>query len=251
MTSPSFRRQIIAFALLSLIFGQSVSTARAAELFGPGNGDVTANVGVVSQYIFRGLSQSDEGPALQAGAEYAHPSGLYAGVWGSNVDCNDGNEANVEIDWTAGWRTSHDKLTLDMGAIYYWYPGADGDLDYDYIEAKLAAGYDFEVFNLLGAVFYSPDFFAGSGNSLYASLDGGVPLPYDLTLKGHYGYQWIDDEGDFGSPDYADWMAGLSYNFKGVDLTLSYVDTDLDDGVECVKGWCDERILFSASYAFK
>ena len=241
-------RRLLAVAIL--VSGFSMS-AKAAELFGPGNGEVTATAGVVSQYIFRGLSQSDENPALQLGAEYAHTSGLYAGAWGSNVDFNDGDEAVAEVDLMAGWRTAHDKLTLDFGGIYYWYPGADGDLDYDYVEAKIAAGYDFDIFNLAGALFYSPDFFAGSGNSFYASADAGVPLPYDLTLKGHYGYQWIDDEGDFGSPDYADWSAGLAYNFKGVDLSINYVDTDLDDGTECVKGWCDARVLLGATYAFK
>ncbi len=62
------------------------------------NIDVSANVGFVSEYSFRGIAQSDEHPALQGGFDVSHSSGLYAGIWGSNVDFNDGDQASVEVD---------------------------------------------------------------------------------------------------------------------------------------------------------
>lgn len=245
-------RSSIKYLLSVMVVGVAVSApALAAEPFGPGNGTVSSTVGVVSQYAFRGLAQSDEHPAMQASIDYSHDSGVYAGVWGSNVDFNDGDEASLETDLYAGWSGETKGVSLNFGGIYYLYPGASGSLNYDYFELAASAGYDFGLFNATAAVNYSPDYFASSGNAWYTAANVEVPLPKDFKLQGHFGHQSISDEASFGSPDYNDWSGGVKYNFSGFDLSLSYIDTNLKDGTDCVKGWCDERVVFGISRKFE
>lgn len=211
--------------------------------------EISANVGFVTEYSFRGIAQSNEGPAVQGGFDIEHGSGLYAGVWGSNVNFNDGDEAHIEADFYAGYNNSIGSFSYDIGAIYYAYPGADSSLDYDFYEVSLAAGYDFDAFSLTGSVNYSPDYFAGSGDALYYALGVDIPLPHDFGLAAHVGYQDIDDNDAFGVPDYTDWSLGLNYAIGGFDMSLSYVDTDLDEPDECSDG-CDSRVIFGISRSF-
>jgi uncharacterized protein (TIGR02001 family) len=211
--------------------------------------EISANVGLVSEYSFRGIAQSDEGPAVQGGFDIAHSSGLYAGIWGSNVDFNDGDEATVEMDVYAGYSGAIDSFNYDIGAIYYAYPGANSSLDYDFYELSLALGYDFDMFALSGSVNYSPEFFGDSGDAVYYAGAIDIPLPKDFSLNGHVGYQTIDDNAAFGVPDYMDWSVGLGYSWEGFDLSLSYIDTDLTEPGECADG-CDERVIFGISKSF-
>ncbi len=213
-------------------------------------GEFSGTLGFVSQYSFRGLAQSDEHPAVQGSFDYKHDSGFYAGIWGSNVDFNDGDEASLEADLYAGWSGAFNDVSVTAGAIYYAYPGADDDLNYDFYEVLASVGYDFKVVSLTGSLNYSPEYFADSGDALYAAANAKIPLPAEFALNLHYGYQSIDEEASFGSPDYSDWSAGVSRSFEGFDFSLNYVDTDLDDGTECVSGWCDSRVIFGVSRAF-
>lgn len=221
--------------------------AMAAEENIPG--DFSTTIGFVSEYSFRGISQSDESPALQGSIDWSHDSGFYAGVWGSNVDFNDGDEAHVETDIYAGYSGELEGFTYDVGAIYYGYPGADSDLDYDFYEGAFSLGYDFDVVALSAAVNYSPDYFASSGDATYLAgyVDVPVPfLPYDAKVSGNVGHQWIEDNDAFGVEDYMDWGIGLSANIEGFDVGVRYIDTDLDETEDCADG-CEERVIFSIS----
>lgn len=80
---------------LALIGGLAVSTSLFAE--------VSANVALTTDYIFRGISQSDEHPAIQVGFDYTHDAGVFAGVWGSTVDFDDGGQASMELDYYVGY----------------------------------------------------------------------------------------------------------------------------------------------------
>ena len=210
-----------------------------------GDFTLSANTALTTDYVFRGISQSDEGPAIQGGFDAAHSSGLYAGLWGSNVDFNDGDEAHVEIDFYAGYAAEYMGFTYDVGAIYYAYPGADDNLDYDFWEAAFALGYDFGVAAVSGSVNFSPDFFgAAADEALYSAANLSVPLPYDLSASAHVGYQAVDD-----GADYTDWSLGLGYAVAGFDLSVTYYDTDLDEPTECADG-CDSRIVAAISRSF-
>lgn len=211
--------------------------------------ETSANVGFVSEYSFRGITQSDESFAIQGGFDAAHSSGLYAGVWASNVDFNDGDEAQMEADLYAGYATEFQGLNVDIGAIYYAYPGAEVAREYDFVEAALSVGHDFESFAATASVNYSPDYFNESGDATYTALAVDVPLPYELALSAHVGYQSIDDNAAFGVPDYTDWSVGLGYSYEGFDLALTYVDTDLKEPSECADG-CAERLIASVSKSF-
>lgn len=211
--------------------------------------EVSANVGFVSEYSFRGIAQSDERPALQGGFDVSHSSGLYAGVWGSNVDFNDGDQASLELDGYIGYSNNYKGLNYDIGAIYYAYPGADSSLDYDFVEFSLAVGYDFDMFSTSASINYSPEYFGDSGHAEYYAANIDVPLPADFGLSAHVGFQEIEDNTTFGVPDYLDWSVGINYNLEGFDLSLAYIDTDLDEPGECSDG-CDAKVIFGISRSF-
>ena len=100
---------------------------------------ITGNIGVFSQYIFRGLSQTDRHPALQGGFDYAHSSGFYAGTWASNISWlkenasvagpppvyagTYGQGGSLEWDFYGGYKMSFGDFGVDVGTLYYWYPG--------------------------------------------------------------------------------------------------------------------------------
>jgi len=235
------------FLLLSVAVLSVSAPAYAAEDGLPG--EFSTTIGFVSEYSFRGLSQSDEGPAVQGSIDWSHDSGFYAGVWGSNVDFNDGDEATVETDLYAGYSGEIEGFAYDIGALYYAYPGADSDLDYDYFEGAFSLGYDFDVAALSAAINYSPDNFASTGDATYVAGYVDVPLPFlpfDTKLSGNIGHQWIEDNAGFGVEDYMDWGLGLSSNIEGFDVGLKYIDTDLDETEDCADG-CEERVILSIS----
>lgn len=237
-------RIALTLAAAALLVSTAISTAAIAE---DGSPHVTSgNVSMVSDYVFRGVSQTAEKPTVQGGFDYEYtPWGVYAGTWGSGVDFTD---ASYEVDFYGGWRRSWDTLTLDLGGIYYAYPGAEDNLEYDYWEAAAALGYDFGAFSTTAAVNYSPDNFGGSGHAVYSVLYLDIPLPYSVNLNSHIGYQAVEDNATFALPDYTDWSVGLGYNLGGFDLNLSYADTDIDES-DCADG-CDARALFSVSRSF-
>tara|TARA_B100001989_G_scaffold253271_1_gene239450 strand:- start:7640 stop:8365 length:726 start_codon:yes stop_codon:yes gene_type:complete len=240
------KKKIIAYTALATAFLYPVHSFAASDDF---DVELSANIGFVTEYSFRGIAQSDEHPAVQGGFDISHDSGLYAGIWGSNVDFNDSDEANVEIDFYAGYGNAFHDINYDIGVIYYAYPGADSSLNYDFWEGSLAVGYDFEIFSASASVNYSPEYFGDSGDAQYYALNVDVPLPHDFSLSGHVGYQEIDDNAAFGVPDYTDWSVGLGYTYAGFDLSLQYVDTDLDEPSECADG-CDSRVIFGISRSF-
>lgn len=212
-------------------------------------GTFSGTAAFTTDYRFRGISQSDEGPAAQLGMIYTAPVAdqwnIYAGAWGSNVDYDDGDEAHVEIDGFAGVVFTQDAFSLDLGGIYYSYPGASDSLNYDYWEAQAVASYTFDFAIVRAAVNYSPDYFGASGDAVYTKLATDVPLPYDFTLTGRIAYQWLEDEAAYGVPDYAEWGVGVIYPFKGVNFGLEYADTNISDS-DCADG-CDATVLFTVS----
>jgi len=211
--------------------------------------EISANTALVSDYVFRGISQSDENFAIQGGFDVSHESGLYTGVWSSSVDFNDGDEANIEIDLYAGYAGEANGVSYDIGGLYYAYPGADSSLDYDFWEVYGSLGYDFEIASAAVGVNYSPDYFGSSGDAVYTYLGVDVPLPQNFTLSGGVGYQDIDDNASFGTPDYTNWHASIGYDWKNLNFSVTYHDTDLDEPGECADG-CEARVVFGISAAF-
>ena len=110
-------------------------------------GEFSANVSLVSEYYFRGVSQTDDAPAVQGGFDWSASIddsagiGVYLGVWGSNVDFNETggvDGATIEIDYYGGLTGTIGDTGLgwDIGFIYYTSPGAAGSLNYDFWEGQ-------------------------------------------------------------------------------------------------------------------
>ncbi len=210
---------------------------------------VSGSATITSDYVFRGISQSDGRPAAQASLSIGGSSGPYAGAWISNVGFNDGRQAQAEVDYAAGFKWPWGNALNDVGLIFYSYPGAAGSLDYNYIEAKMATALPAGPFNLTGALFISPDFFAGSGTSLY--LNGGASLPLvdnKISFNAAIGHQFIKDDDAFGISSYTDWSAGATYNWEKFSLSLAYDNTNISKG-QC-RDACAGRFVATISRSF-
>ena len=110
--------------ITALALGTATAFAQTAAPAAPASPwTLTGNAGLYSDYTFRGISQTNRQPAFQGGFDIAHSSGLYAGNWNSNVDSGFYNGANLEMDFYGGYKATFGDFGLDVGAIYYYYPG--------------------------------------------------------------------------------------------------------------------------------
>lgn len=255
MTTMTTVKYLAAAAGLALVVA---GAARAAEPVVDDKGfpgAFSANAAVTSEYFFRALSQTDDAPALQGRFDYSVALGKslngYLGVWGSNVDFNEdasADGATVEIDLYGGLNgeVGATGLGWDAGFIYYAYPGAADNLDYDFVEVQGALSYDFGLASASLSFNYAPDNFGGSGDAFYPKLAIDVPVGKYLTLSAHVAKQWLEKEDVFGQPDYVDWGVGATVNVVGFDLSLAYKDTDIDGDPD----GADRAIYLTVSRSF-
>ncbi len=200
----------------------------------------TANIALVSDYRFRGIDQTYNRPALQGGIDYSHSSGIYLGNWNSNVNSGAGfPSGNLEMDFYGGWKTTRDDWGLDLGAIYYYYPGSDARSDngttilnnrsgnghnghIDNKEIYVAASWKFLTLKYSYALddyFSIPDT-QGSG---YVELNASHPLGDGWGVNAHVGYLHLKN---YDNGNYTDWKVGVSKDLSGWLLALSYVGTN-------------------------
>lgn len=213
---------------------------------------VTGNFAVVSDYRFRGISQTDRGPAIQGGIDYSHSSGFYLGNWNSSVDSNiytDG--AGIEMDFYGGFKPVIGDVTLDIGALYYYYPQAEnGDGDrFNTLEAYVGAAYgpiSAKVWYGVGSKWFASEDFA---HSIYYELNGTFPLVENLSLSAHVGYQDVKD-GDVDGVDYDYWdfKLGLTYDLSGWLLGAAVVTTNAEDDAYGHQG--DTTVVVSVGKTF-
>jgi uncharacterized protein (TIGR02001 family) len=209
------------------------AAAVGATLAGAGiaQAEVSANVSLTTDYVFRGVSLSDNGPAIQGGFDWSQDM-YYVGVWGSSL--SDG----MEIDVYAGITPTTGPVEWDLGLIAYFYPGADDDdAEFDYVEFKAAGTYAFtEQFSVGGAVYFAPENYGDTGEATYLELNGGYAPTEQLEFTAAYGNQTIEDpDGPFGAAgedDYNTWNIGGTYAVHGFTLDLRYHDTDIDEGTD-------------------
>lgn len=209
--------------------------------------EVSANVALTSDYKFRGISQSDTSPAIQGGFDLEFENGLYVGTWASNVDFAN----SLELDYYGGYATDiNDDVSIDVGYLYYDYPGSP-DAD-DYAEVYASVGFK----DLTVGVNYSDDYYLETGKFIYLYAGYEFSLPNEISLAVHYGFNDFDrstknaraGEGTFlqaGADSYADYNITVSKSFSGVDFSLGYYDTDLNDA-ECGNtSICDGSFIFT------
>jgi uncharacterized protein (TIGR02001 family) len=201
---------------------------------------LTGNVGLYSQYIFRGLTQTNKDPAIQGGFDYSHSSGLYAGTWASNIswltDTPVYSSSSLEWDFYGGFRGAFGKSDFgyDVGLLYYYYPGTvpAGVTKADTLEAYgalswkwLSAKYSYSLNNKTFGV-------ADSRGTWYLDFTASVPLGSSgLTGIAHWGKQKF--EGGVGVSNdsfasYEDWKVGVNYALpKDFTVGVFYSDTSM------------------------
>lgn len=223
-------------SVLSLALGAAFAAPGIAAAQAPAPGPVTANVGVFSDYRFRGLSQTFERPALQGGFDYAHPSGLYLGNWNSNVSSALYGNTNLEMDFYGGYKPTFGAVTADFGFIYYFYPGslgtvtngASGASHTGRIDNKeLYAGATWKwlgvkLYWALDDLFSIPD----TKNSWYLDGTANYDLGSGWGLVGHIGRQKVKGWSD---ASYTDWKLGVTKDLRGFVFGAAYVDTNAKD----------------------
>lgn len=179
--------------------------------------EVEVTLAGVSDYRFRGLSLSGIDPAFQPAIVVTHESGIYGSIWGSNVSDNGGD--NIEVDLVAGIARDIGKVTVNVNATYYLYPGA-GSTNYVEFIGKVSTPVGPGTVGL--TVAYAPSqSHIGSQDNVYVALDGSVPIggtPFSLT--GSFGFE----DGAFGTKK-KDWSLGVTADVAGFTLGAAYVDT--------------------------
>jgi uncharacterized protein (TIGR02001 family) len=232
------------------------------------------NLAGTSDYVFRGISQSDNDPTIQGGFDFGYGI-IYVGGWGSGVDFGGppsggvGLDAKTEIDWYGGikptWNSPLGAMDLDFGVIYYTYPGADDNLaELNYVEFK--AGYSWSPLHpklTTGAVvYYSPDYFAETGSVWTIETLAALELPkvhvFSPVLNGVIGWQKGDaNDGYFvnvnGTDDeYYYWNVGLALGVDNITFDFRYWDSNIggDAGGLCAgENFCDGRFVFTGKVA--
>jgi uncharacterized protein (TIGR02001 family) len=207
--------------LAALVVWGIASHADAQEATGP---QWSANVAAASDYVFRGVSQTEEDPAISAGVDMT--SGVfYAGAWASNVSFAGDGETGIEADIYAGVRPEFAGWNWDFGVVGYLYDEPDA-LDYDYVEFKAAASRAIGPATVGAAVFYSPDFFgAAEDEATYVEANAAFAPADRWTVSGAVGRQWVSS--DF---DYTTWNVGAAYALTdNLAVDLRYHDTDQHD----------------------
>lgn len=179
--------------------------------------DIEFTLAGVSDYRFRGISLSDKDPAFQPELSISHESGLYLTLWGSNIADNGGDD--IEVDVTAGWSGSAGAVDLDIGAVYYLYPGAS---DFNYVEALASVGTGVGAGSVALNLGYVPSQNnTGNQDNVYVAVSGEYPVgETGLTLNGSFGIE----DGAFAD-NKKDWSIGADYEVAGFTLGVKYVDT--------------------------
>tara|TARA_B100000073_G_scaffold330805_1_gene319587 strand:+ start:1170 stop:1874 length:705 start_codon:yes stop_codon:yes gene_type:complete len=233
-----FCGRVYKFIFSFIIFTNSITAMADDHMVG----DFSANVTLTSDYSFRGISQTAEEPAIQGGLDWDSGTGFYLGTWGSNVNFGDGDETSMELDVYAGYAGSLNGLDYDVGFIYYIYPGANSNLNYDFWEIYGSLGYDFEVASFSAGLAYTSDNFGDTGDGLYLMSGLSIPLSDMFSLDASLNY--YDVEPSFGD-DYFDWIIGATLSIDWFDANISYIDTDISN-----LDAADSRVVFSISRSF-
>lgn len=217
---------------------------------------LSANIGLTSDYVFRGVSQTQNQPALQGGFDFVHSSGFYVGTWGSNVNwVEEGgykDKNSMEIDLYGGFRGAlAGDFGYDIGVVTYHYPGDDvtGAIDPDTTEVY--AGLTWKTVSLKYSHVVSEHFVGWTTvdgdetrGSYYLDLSGTYDLGGGWGVLGHVGYQNVKDNDD---ASYTDWKVGVTKELGFGVATLAYTDTNADENAYTWAGdqVADGRVIVS------
>lgn len=204
---------------------------------------VSGNIGGTSNYLWRGVTQTNDAVAIQGGIDYSHDSGFYAGTWASNVDF--GDDTSYELDLYAGYAGSiTDDLSYDVGYLYYGYPDAESSIDFGELHGAITwkwveLSYS-HVINAGDDIAAEP---LDNKDMSYLAATATFPLTDKLSLSFHYGYSSGDVvEAWFDEDSYADYNVTLSADTSMGTVSFIVSDTDLMND--------DAKITLGYSYSF-
>ena len=190
---------------------------------------LSANIGAASDYVFRGVSQTSENAQVFGGVDVGYQN-AYAGLWVSNVDF--GDSTDVEYDVYAGVKPEFAGINFDLGVVYYAYVNSPDGAKYGYGEVKALASRAIGKATVGAGLYYSPDFFGGDKEAVYAELNGAYAINDKVSITGAVGNQALDV-----SEDYTTWNIGAAVSvMPHVSLDLRYSDTDADYLGDIAKG---------------
>ena len=282
------KKLLLASAVASALAVPTTSALAAQTAAAPASPHtVTGNLGFVSDYRFRGISQTYEKAAIQGGIDYSHASGFYLGTWASNVSGNSyQNGAGMEWDFYGGYKMPVGPVTLDLGVLYYLYPGAyystfaPAKPKYNNTEFYIGASWEW-----LSAKYSvtSSDYFGvnrvtygggcgitatgaaivctnplstrdNSKGSGYLDITATVPVAAGLNVVAHYGHQSVKN---FGQLSYTDYKLGVTYDALGFTWGASYINTNAKEqfyrvaqGVGNPKDVSDSTVVLSVLKTF-
>jgi uncharacterized protein (TIGR02001 family) len=222
-------------SVLAICTLAALSTPSQASIEG-----LSANVSVASNYLFRGITQTQDGAAISGGIDYAHDSGFYVGTWASNVDFDPSFSTSYEMDIYAGYSNSVGDFGYDLGYIYYAYPDSTGsragfgalsieDKDIDLGEIYASVSYQNFTFGAYYLVNSGDDAFTVGleDDWLYVYGDAAFEISEGLELAFHIGNSSGDSIDDWFGDDYTDYNVSISKS--GFSLMLSDTDRDYED----------------------
>jgi len=205
------------------------------------DGDISVdfNLGAATDYVFRGVSNTDENPQVFGGVDVS--SGIfYAGVWATNVDFDDGTDA--EVDLYVGVTPTVGAVSFDFGALYYVYVDAPSGADYNYLELQAKASVPLGPATFGAGLYYVPDSYGHVDTSMYYEVNAEYAPTEKLVLSAALGRQTFDGPGD-----YTTWNIGAGYQLTdNLGLDLRYHDTDKHSFGKTY----DSRVVLSAKVTF-
>lgn len=227
------------------VMAQTATPAAAPTTAPEASSSLTFNVGAVSDYRFRGISQTAFNGALQGGADYAHKSGLYVGLWGSNVkwikDYVGASAGEFELDIYGGYKGSlTDSLSYDVGAIGYQYPDNTAAKVTGYKNADTTEVYVSLTYSVVTAKYsYSTDNFIANANSTgakYLEVAATFDLGSGFSITPHVGRQTVPNQANAtgtrltDAGDYTDYALSLGKDFgKGISASLTGYGLNADE----------------------
>jgi uncharacterized protein (TIGR02001 family) len=205
-------------------------------------GMLTWSAALTSDYVFRGVSQTDEDPALQLGLDFAFSHGFYAGLWGSNVDFGDGGP-DVELDTFIGWNHDiNDSWNFDVMINRYNYLGEDDEFgDGDYNELIAAIAWDEMLTFTTG---YTNDVYGLDEDGWYFGLGGSWELGHEFALDAGIGRSLFDEST--GIYDYTDYSVAVNRDFGPVNIALGWYATNAA-GEDNFGDTADDRFVLTFS----
>lgn len=244
MQFSKIRSLALAGASAAALVAFAAGSAQAEEAAATGPA-ITWNFSAATDYIFRGISQTDEKAAASGGVDVTFGQ-AYVGAWASNVDFSPADtHTSTEIDVYGGWRPAIKAFNLDLGVIYYGYANAPKNPAprNAYWEGAAKASKTFEKVTLGASVFYSPNFFAETGDAWYYEGNAALAASDKVSFSGAIGHQDIQK-----AIGYTTWNLGATYTFKpGITFDVRYYDTNKSKLLGEIAG---SRVVAAAKVSF-